>query len=474
MIDQELLSIFREHEVKAYEKMYVDGIYDHFIGDAALWKEFKGFVKRSGIQHEIAWDIVLIHIDKMSCRGILLGKIKEVFTRHVGVSHGERVNTRMETAQGLAQAVIKTLDFLNSDAEDDHGFTAAWARCESMRRMDIWSAFINYVEATSIEIQQDLVAIDCSIEHISVLMHLFLSDAMISLESEHQLRSLPELSSLAANPEWCNDMHPINVSGWSEDIQRIVALARKPSNPRVRPLGPNVHQVEDTFIVKHGTHVTVKEAMAIEYVRRNSSIPVPRILGVLGHRGIIHIVMARVDADDLSRVLQSDLLSANQIQDIIAQLVGYVEELRCIGGIRDEISSWPRGVPFCGFFSPPPSRPIKSLQDFYKYWVDRFVEAKRYRAVWSESAPPGLGDSVATILSHGDLAPRNIMVRGARIAAIVDWETFGWYPEFWEGMMARRYWVHKVWCGEMSGALPCVGEVTESFSLVVNSACAMF
>ncbi|CAK7210826.1 hypothetical protein SBRCBS47491_000909 [Sporothrix bragantina] len=36
------------------------------------------------------------------------------------------------------------------------------------------------------------------------------------------------------------------------------------------------------------------------------------------------------------------------------------------------------------------------------------------------------------VLTHGDLAPRNIMVRDGVIVALVDWEDAGWYPEYWE------------------------------------------
>ncbi|CAK7224197.1 hypothetical protein SCUCBS95973_005438 [Sporothrix curviconia] len=39
-----------------------------------------------------------------------------------------------------------------------------------------------------------------------------------------------------------------------------------------------------------------------------------------------------------------------------------------------------------------------------------------------------------TVLTHGDLAPRNILVRDRdkAIVALVDWEDAGWYPEYWE------------------------------------------
>ncbi|KAF9237454.1 hypothetical protein BU15DRAFT_48660 [Melanogaster broomeanus] len=34
--------------------------------------------------------------------------------------------------------------------------------------------------------------------------------------------------------------------------------------------------------------------------------------------------------------------------------------------------------------------------------------------------------------THGGALPSNILVDGSRITAIIDWETAGFYPEFWE------------------------------------------
>jgi aminoglycoside phosphotransferase (APT) family kinase protein len=36
------------------------------------------------------------------------------------------------------------------------------------------------------------------------------------------------------------------------------------------------------------------------------------------------------------------------------------------------------------------------------------------------------------VFTHGDLSSLNILVRGDRIVGLVDWETAGWYPPYWE------------------------------------------
>jgi thiamine kinase-like enzyme len=34
--------------------------------------------------------------------------------------------------------------------------------------------------------------------------------------------------------------------------------------------------------------------------------------------------------------------------------------------------------------------------------------------------------------THGDLSSLNILARGDKIIGIIDWETAGWYPSYWE------------------------------------------
>ncbi|KAK0473072.1 kinase-like domain-containing protein [Armillaria novae-zelandiae] len=37
--------------------------------------------------------------------------------------------------------------------------------------------------------------------------------------------------------------------------------------------------------------------------------------------------------------------------------------------------------------------------------------------------------------THSDLHTRNILVKDGRLAGIIDWETAGWFPEYWEYTM---------------------------------------
>lgn len=42
------------------------------------------------------------------------------------------------------------------------------------------------------------------------------------------------------------------------------------------------------------------------------------------------------------------------------------------------------------------------------------------------------------VLTHGDLSPRNIMVKDGKITGIVDWERSGFFPEYVEYAFAMK------------------------------------
>ncbi|KAG6166363.1 hypothetical protein E4U27_008226, partial [Claviceps purpurea] len=47
------------------------------------------------------------------------------------------------------------------------------------------------------------------------------------------------------------------------------------------------------------------------------------------------------------------------------------------------------------------------------------------------------------VFTHGDLNMRNIMMHNGRLSGIIDWETCGWYPDYWEsGTTPRRTAAH--------------------------------
>ena len=66
---------------------------------------------------------------------------------------------------------------------------------------------------------------------------------------------------------------------------------------------------------------------------------------------------------------------------------------------------------------------VRIHQRYLRYFGERYAA----------TLPTMLPQSKVSLFTHGDVAPRNIMVdENGNITGILDWELAGWYPEYWE------------------------------------------
>lgn len=75
-----------------------------------------------------------------------------------------------------------------------------------------------------------------------------------------------------------------------------------------------------------------------------------------------------------------------------------------------------------------------------------------------------------TVFSHGDLNAHNILVRGDKVVAIVDWEGASWFPHYWE---YTSTWygniIRPTWRKQLSRFLdPCLMEMEMEMEKVGN------
>lgn len=75
--------------------------------------------------------------------------------------------------------------------------------------------------------------------------------------------------------------------------------------------------------------------------------------------------------------------------------------------------------------------PFKDVSDFHRYlrWgteahPDHYPEANELITMHKDTWP--------LCFTHDDLSSLNILVREGDVVGIVDWETAGWYPSYWE------------------------------------------
>jgi thiamine kinase-like enzyme len=127
-------------------------------------------------------------------------------------------------------------------------------------------------------------------------------------------------------------------------------------------------------------------------------------------------------------------LSAEQRNGIFKDLKDYIEQMRVLsppnpGRLESADGS---GLFDITRFGGQPFPIFDSVKEFHTHLGHDFVvNSEDHREAWSRFEAMGKR-LYHTTFTHSDIAPRNIIVRKGKIAAIVDWETAGWYPEYWE------------------------------------------
>jgi aminoglycoside phosphotransferase (APT) family kinase protein len=219
--------------------------------------------------------------------------------------------------------------------------------------------------------------------------------------------------------------------------------------PKYFDIPASILRVDDLTLLKRGTpDAILREVEAIAFVNQYTSIPTPQIVeqGTDTINGA-YFKMNRVEGETLrSAWSRTDLA---QQESIIRELQEYITQLRSlqqpdpgwIGSCSNGAALDQRvndGFPF---------GPLSNERVFNDLLLSRFEtyaspdSVQLYRSQLSENHN--------IVFTHGDLSGDNILVDPVygRITAILDWETAGWMPEYWEYRKARygrndkKWWV---------------------------------
>ncbi|CRG88899.1 hypothetical protein PISL3812_05934 [Talaromyces islandicus] len=259
---------------------------------------------------------------------------------------------------------------------------------------------------------------------------------------------------------------------WSDAIQPIVSdqlpATPKPKHPRIRRLWGLVHyylrgfsqtycgwvgipydnqiaQLPFGLILKwsDGTHL---EEVATMQVARKAGLPVPKVICYGEHPDSPHapvsILMTRLPGSELGRVYKT--LSDSDRTSIFEQLKDYLEVIRQWnnpwGGNRicSLLNTSARSVRVPNHYA----GPFDSEKELNEYlikpaWAGGFSSEAEYsdtldRAKKIENLPHRI------LFTHGDLKHHNILVQNGRVTGFLDWESAGWYPEYWEFTTALK------------------------------------
>ncbi|KEY72893.1 hypothetical protein S7711_06724 [Stachybotrys chartarum IBT 7711] len=173
----------------------------------------------------------------------------------------------------------------------------------------------------------------------------------------------------------------------------------------------------------------------MQFVAQHTSIPVPQVYSAFVHRGSTYIVMRKVDGE-MAWMGWKERPEASQ-RRILNQLRSMVSQLRAIAPAEGTGIANIDGGPIYDCRLPSKSfwGPFAAVQDFHKELANGVDFEVRY-----ESQPPELIElfdfyrqrNGKPVFTHGDLSSLNILVQGDDVVGIVDWETAGWLPSYWE------------------------------------------
>lgn len=198
------------------------------------------------------------------------------------------------------------------------------------------------------------------------------------------------------------------------------------------------------YVVRHGDTVTTKlttyehgfgsndtlnEALALRFIKEHTTIPVPEVINTDWDR----VTMEYIEGQTLRQAWP--VLTPSERSEILAQLSGYITQLRSLPGIYlGRLDG--EGV-LVGSVIERSVGPSRTLREFH-HWLANPLSRHRAQPMHWHQITSQLGADYPIVFTHGDIAARHIMVRDGRIVAILDWESAAWLPEYWEYVFALR------------------------------------
>lgn len=189
------------------------------------------------------------------------------------------------------------------------------------------------------------------------------------------------------------------------------------------------------YILKVSCRTRLAEAITTVFIAKNTTIPVAQIHDVFQRDGYVYILQEYIDAPLLWSVWWD--LGVEERVKCMKELKGYIDQLRSLSPPHPERVQAVDGqcLTDSRMGDEDTWGPFETHRDFLNHFDhDRVRSHPRTWPHAQEALAKTQGRTWRTVFAHGDLGPHNILwdVKGAKIAAIIDWEFAGWFPEYWD------------------------------------------
>ncbi|KAI0647306.1 kinase-like protein [Trametes meyenii] len=212
--------------------------------------------------------------------------------------------------------------------------------------------------------------------------------------------------------------------------------------------------------VKRGVHIRPSEGQAMRFIGAHTPLPIPVVVDNLVLEGETWLVMSRLPGYNLGANYLE--ITPQVEQHLSRQLARILPPLRALPAPTAAVCGFDQGPIYSTrlAFGSPPIGPFGSVDAFHRFLIDRagsFNIPEGEAELVQETIRRAHSRAYRTCLTHNDLGPHNVLVdENWNITGIVDWESCGWMPEYWEltnGTFLPQYRKGR-WFRIMSSAFP--------------------
>ena len=200
------------------------------------------------------------------------------------------------------------------------------------------------------------------------------------------------------------------------------------------------------LMLKWSDGTRIEEVLATK-VAYNAGFPAPKIINYGYHPTVLHahvsILMTRLPGEELSTAYEK--MDPTEKATIKSELKMYLDVMRkwknpwgreCICSIS--------GSPIRSVRIPHHKvGPCENEQAFFDHligaaWKGGLSKEKYSELFETASKLPALKPH-KIVFTHGDLKHHNILAYRGHVSGFLDWESAGWYPEYWDFTTATRF-----------------------------------
>ncbi|KAK7688262.1 hypothetical protein QCA50_008632 [Cerrena zonata] len=199
------------------------------------------------------------------------------------------------------------------------------------------------------------------------------------------------------------------------------------------------------------TEIARSAAQANIHVAMNTTIPVPTILDFLEGKKYSLTIMTRLPGESMCEPMLSGQISEEYFETTMRDWFTQLRNLPPPDPMR--VTNFDGGMCHCFRVTGDQFGPFPDIPSFHEQLLRMcpFSDQERLRPI----AAKVYNRSHRILFAHGDIHVHNILTHKGRLTGLVDWDCAGWYPEYWDYVVAIYHIKqHPFWVDSLSRIFP--------------------